>query len=255
VRLIELPPDAYDALEKTLSPQTLKKQGMTLEKQGSLALAGNKAILLTIRQETPAGTIRKWLMIGRLPDRTAMVSFEMPLDSDAYSEEQVRTMLATIGTRDEVPDEEKLSLVPFNVTDLAGFRILGVAPGRGLQLTDGPRDTPEPIDQPHLIISLSPGGPPRPQERDSFARLALGGLPPIKEMRITGSEAMRIGGQQGHEIRAEGRDASTGAEINIVQWLRFGGGSYIRYVGFAPKDAWLKSFQRFRTVRDSIEPR
>ena len=99
------------------------------------------------------------------------------------------------------------------------------------------------------------GRAPRPQERDSFARLALGGLPPLKDMRITGSEPMRIAGQQGHEIRAEGRDAATGAEINIVQWLRFGTGVYLRYVGFAPKEGWTDSFQRFRQVRDAVEPR
>src|SRR5690606_19691135 len=105
------------------------------------------------------------------------------------------TILATVGARDEVPEAEKLSLVPFKVTDLTGFRIVGVAPGHGLQLTSGPDDAPAPVTQPHLVINVAPGGPPRPQERDSFARLALGGLPPLKDMRITGSESMRIGGQ------------------------------------------------------------
>jgi hypothetical protein len=66
---------------------------------------------------------------------------------------------------------------------------------------------------------------------------------------------MRIGGQPGYEVRALAKDAQSGAEIEIVQWLRFGTGAYLRIVGFTPKDKWLEMFTRFRAVRDGLEPR
>jgi len=78
---------------------------------------------------------------------------------------------------------------------------------------------------------------------------------PMKDVRISNSESMRIGGQAGHEIRAVGKDAQTGAEVEIVQWLRFGTGAYLRILGLAPKESWPAAFTRFRAVRDGLEPR
>ena len=76
-----------------------------------------------------------------------------------------------------------------------------------------------------------PAARSQPRDRDQFARIALSGLPPLKDVRISSSEPMRIGGQPGHEVRAQGKDAQTGAEIEIVQWLRFGTGAYLRILG------------------------
>jgi hypothetical protein len=56
-------------------------------------------------------------------------------------------------------------------------------------------------------------------------------------------------------MRAEAKDPRTGADVEIVQWLRFGSGAFLRVVGFAPKEGWTQSFARFRTIRDAIEPR
>ena len=49
---------------------------------------------------------------------------------------------------------------------------------------------------------------------------------------------MRIGGQPGHEVRAQAKDVQTGADVELVQWLRFGTGAYLRILGFAPKEKW-----------------
>jgi hypothetical protein len=255
LRLIEMPEAAFAEIEKTLSAEALAKQGMTLDKRETVKLATGEAIMLAVRQTTPAGPIRKWLMIGPLPGRTAMASFEMAETSKTYSEDAVRAAFATVTARDSVPAAEQLALLPFKLSDTAGLRPVGVIPGRAIQLTDGPRDLPDPIDQPHLVIGLAPGGPPRPDERDSFARAAFGGLPAVKDLRFTGSESMRIAGQQGHELRAEAKDAKTGEDIVIVQWLRFGTGVYVRMLGFGPKADWVKNFARFRAVRDGISPR
>jgi hypothetical protein len=81
------------------------------------------------------------------------------------------------------------------------------------------------------------------------------GFPALKDLRIVSSEPMRIGGQPGHEVRAQAKDVQTGADVELVQWLRFGTGAYLRILGFAPKEKWLDTFTRFRAVRDGLEPR
>jgi hypothetical protein len=138
---------------------------------------------------------------------------------------------------------------------MAGMRLARVVPGVAVQLTDGPQDTLDALDQPHLVISIASGGPQRASDREHFARTAFSSLPPLKDMRIVNSEPMRIGGQPGHEMQAEGRASNGDTEVRIVQWLRFGSGGYMRILGIAPKKNWTPTFMRFRKVRDDLEPR
>ena len=66
---------------------------------------------------------------------------------------------------------------------------------------------------------------------------------------------MRLGALPGYEIRLEAKSAKTGKDVNVVQWVRFGGTSFIHVVGVSPRDKWPESFTRFRAVRDGVTPR
>jgi hypothetical protein len=255
IRLIALPGTAFAEIEKTLSSETLKKQGMAVEKREDFALPSGKGVLVIAQQNTGSERIRKWLLIAPVGELTALASVEIPLSVTRYPAPAVRAALMTLTARPHVPLDEQLTLVPFKVGELSGFRLVRVVPGLALQLTDGPKDTLEATEQPHLVISVAPGGPPQPRDREHFARLALSGLPAFKDLRLLSSDPMRIGGMAGHEMRAQGKDPQTGTEIEIVQWLRFGTGAYMRIVGFAPKENWTATFMRFRAVRDGLESR
>jgi hypothetical protein len=256
IRLIAMPDSAYSEIEKTMTNQALKKQNITVEKREPFALPSSKGLLIVARQDTGTEKLRKWLLIAPIGGLTALISLEIPLTSkNAYSDAVIRAAFSSLASRAAVPAAEQLALVPFKLGDLAGFEISGVVPGRALQLTDGGQTTIETVEHPHLLIGIAPGGPTTAGDRDSFARLAFSAPPSVKDIRILSSEPMRIGGQPGHEMRASGKDAKTGAEVEAVQWLRFGSGAYLRMVGFAPKQGWIEAFARFRTVRDGLEPR
>jgi hypothetical protein len=256
IRLIALPGKAFAELEKTMSSDVLKKQGLAIEKRESFPMPSGKGLLIIAQQSTGNARIRKWLLLAPLGDVTALASVEIPLSVVArYPAPAIRAALATLAARPEVPVDEQLALVPFKLGELSGFRLVRVLPGVALQLTDGPKDALEATEQPHLVISVAPGGPQQAGDREQFARLALAGLPAFKELRLVSSESMRVGGMAGHETRAEGKDPKTGVDIAIVQWLRFGNGAYMRIVGFAPKESWTQAFMRFRAVRDGLEPR
>jgi hypothetical protein len=256
IRLIALPGNAYGEIEKTMTNDALRKQGMTVDKRENLTLPNGKGLLIAARQQADAVRLHKWLFVAPFGEITALVSFEVPSKAVArYPETTIRTAMATVAVRADVPDTEKLSLLPFKLGDLAGMRVVRVVPGVALQLTDGPQDTLDAYAQAHLVISAAPGGPQQTRDRDQFARVALTGLPPLKDVRMVSAESMRIGGQPGHEIRAEGRSPQNDAEIEIVQWLRFGTGAYLRILGFGPKQSWTDHFTRFRAVRDGLEPR
>jgi len=256
VRLVALPGPAFAEIEKTMTVDALKKQGMTIEKRESVTLPNGNAILVVASQMANAARIRKWLLIAPINGLTALVSFETLAKTPApYADAAIRAALLSVAARPTVPADEQLALVPFKVSDMAGLRLVQVVPGVAAQFTDGTKDTLDTLDQPHLVIAAAAGGPRQASDRDHFARLALTGLPPLKDVRVTNSEPMRIGGQSGHELRAQGKDPQTGAEVEIVQWLRFGTGAYLRILGLGPKQNWTQTFMRFRAVRDGLEPR
>jgi hypothetical protein len=256
IRIVALPEKAYGEIEKTMTNDALKQQGVIVARRETLVLPGGKALLVVAEQTSKSEQLHKWLLIAPVGDLTALVSVEVPDGAEKlYPDAAIRAALTSLTARATVPTEEELTLVPFRVGDLAGFRIARVLPGIAVQLTDGPKDTFDAVNQPHLVISAASGGPEQPRDRDRFARDAMSGLPPFKELRIVGSEPMRIGGQQGYELRAEAKDPATGTEVTIVQWLRFGTGAYLRIVGFAPRERWSEAFNRFRAVRDGVDSR
>jgi len=245
-----LPPDAYAQFEKSDSAEGLKKLGATLEKREALTLPNGKAILVIGRQEK----LSTWMLVEALPDMTAMITLRLPdTAKDVYPEKVLRAMFASLAARPEVPVEEQLGLLPFRLGDMAGFRIGGVLPGRGILLTDVAAEAASPVIEPHIIVALMPGGPAEAADRDDVARQIFRSIPDIKEVRITASESIRIGGQQGHEIMATAKDPVTGADVSLVQWLRFGSGAYLHLVGVATTPAWTQAYARFRAVRDGLE--
>ncbi|TMJ34189.1 MAG: hypothetical protein E6G96_02580 [Alphaproteobacteria bacterium] len=253
--LAALPIEAYAELDRTAGPEALKQQGITLEKREPMTLSTGKAFLVIGRQEIDKAKVRKWILIGESPHLTALVTVQIPdTAKDVYSDSAIRAALATLAIRDSIPVDEQLSLLPFKVAELAGFRVGGVMPGRALMLGDPAADAAS-QPAPHMFVSVAPGGPSQTSEREAFARDVFGSVPNIRDVRIITSEPLRIAGQAGHQIMAQARDPSGTAPLTVVQWLRFGGGGYLQLVGIARAEAWHDAYPRFRAVRDGIEPR
>jgi len=262
-----LPADAFAQIEKVLETDALKKQGVTVDKREPMQLAFGKGILLVGRQVADKTHFKKWLLVAAASDLTAMVTVQVPDPDDVYSDRALRAALATLAVRAKVPEEEELSLLPFSVGDLAGFRVDDVLRGRALMLRDAPaaadagketnketskETTPHGFDA-RMLIAAVPGGPSEADQRADFARLMFNEIGGIRQVRITMSEPLRIGGQYGFQTMAEAQDARTGADVRVIQWLRFGGGGYLQMVGIGGADGWTAVLARLRTIRDSVE--
>jgi hypothetical protein len=257
--LVALPPQAYADLDASVTAETLKRQGVTMESREALPLPSGKAFLVVGRQEVDNVKIRKWILVAASPTLTGFVTVQMPETATAlYPDAAIRASLATLAFRAAVPVDEQLGLLPFKVGELSGFRIAGVIPGRAVMLSDAPAGapgSPDSTNEPHIFAAIAAGGPAQSADRDTFAREVFATLPNIREIRVTTSEPLRMAGQQGHQIIADAKDASGTSPLTVVQWLRFGGGGYMQIVGIARADAWKDAYPRFRSVRDGIEAR
>lgn len=249
------PPADLAELEKTLSTDTLKKQSITVDKREDIQLGFGKATLVIGKQEDNKKRYRKWLVVAPAKDLTALVNIQVPENETAYPDAVLRMALSTLAIRTSIPDAEQLSTLPFTVGDHANFHVQTVVPGRVLVLSDPPDAASPDKLQPHMLVAAFPGGPTEPDGYAEFARLAFDQIGGIKDVTLTMSEPLRIGGQPGFQTVAQAKDTRSGADVMVAQWLRFGGGGYFQMIGVARKDGWPDALTRMRAVRDSVEPR
>ena len=263
ILIAALPAAAYSQIEKTMDTEALRKQGITLDKREPMQLSIGKGFLFTGWQVVDQARYRKWLLLAAASDLTALVTVQVPEHENAYSDRVVRAALATLAVRPTVPQAEELSLLPFAVGDLAGFKIDSVLPGRALVLSDvqgeGPNDSAKGPSERDLnarvLLAAMPGGPKEPDDRANFARLSFNEITGVRNVHITMSEPLRIGGQPGYQTMAEAKDARSGIDVMVVQWLRFGSGGFLQMTSVARADNWIGVLARLRAIRDSVEPK
>jgi hypothetical protein len=253
IRITELPPEAYATLDREMTEDVLKTRGIVFERREPLTLAAGEGFVVVGTQTVNDTAIRQWVATIRSAKSTVVVSVQMPdAAKDPKLDGEIIAALRTVTMRDSVPVEEQFAALPFKLDNLAGFRIVRMIIGSAVVLTDGPKDVIEFNEQPLLLITTARGTPSGPDDRNRFARAAFSETPSLRDIRFVRMEPQRIGGQPGHEIVAEAKDATSGTDIMVVQWLRFGSVGHLRIIGIARKDAWGAIFDRFRAVRDGL---
>lgn len=252
ITILDLPGAAYPDLEAAAFSNS--QTGLIDFKRETFPFENGMGFLISGRSEVNGVKLNKWFFLttstfgSRVPNLTTLVTVEVPDSAAAiYTDEVIRKALRTIAFRPP-PVEEQLAQLPFKFDEMAGFRVMQVMPG-GAILTDGPTNNIN--DQPYMIVGVGRGGPSDASERGRFARDMLTSSP-MKDLNVQSSEPMRISGAQGYEIRATATSLS-GQPLSLVQWVRFGGGGFMRIVGVARTDAWNDLFTRFRAVRDGVD--
>jgi hypothetical protein len=256
ILLTTLPANAYEQLAKSMVPEAMKKEGIEVERREAVELPAGKGFVLTGRQTIDKERYRKWLLIASTDDVTALVNVQVPEQATNYSTEAVRAAFATLAVRPQIPETEQLSLIPFRIGELAGFHVEDVLPGRAIVLIDPasqPAEGAGATAKARMFISALPGGPGEAADRDNFARVAFGQIVGIKDVQLQDAGPLRIASQPGYQILAKAKDAGTGTDVMVVQWLRFGSGGFLRMIGIARADAWPEMFGRLRAVRDGVD--
>lgn len=254
ITLLDLPPGAYEALESaSFAKNQDSLDNVTRE---AFAFASGVGFLISGRSQQKGATVYKWFLLakaaaGPAQNLTTLINVEVPdAARTVYTDAVVRKALASVTFR-PTPLNEQLGLLPFRLKELAGFRVVQALPSGGVVLTEGPSDDLQ--QQPYVIVSVGRGGPADASERGRFARDLLNAAP-LRDLALRSAEAMRIGGSPGYEIRATAKNLS-GQAISLVQWIRFGGGGFLRVVAVSREEDWDSLFNRFRAVRDGVEPK
>jgi BMFP domain-containing protein YqiC len=251
VTIFDLPAGAYAELERAARAEN--QRDLTDVKREDFSFRSGAGMLVSARAQLGNVKLHKWILLATAAadqNLTALIAVEVP---DAvladYPDAAIRQALASVTFR-PTPIKEQLGLLPFKVNQLAGFRVVKVL-AAGVIMTEGPND--DIGTQPYVTVSIGGGAPEQADDRARFARDLLTSVP-FRDLRLQSADAMRIGGLPGYEIRAQAKGFND-ETLSLVQWVRFGGGGFLRVVGVSRKDDWDALFTRFRAVRDGIEPR
>ena len=254
VVILDLPAGAYEDIERSAFANALP--GLSDVKRQSFAFASGFGFLVD-GQASPDGVVlHKTFLLATTPgfdlkNITVLVNVEVPDAARAvYSDAVIRKMLASVTLR-PTPVQEQLGLLPFKVNEFAGLRVVQTLAEGGVILTAGPTDNIN--AQPYMLITVGPGAPSEPGDREKFVRDMLA-TAPMRDLTVTVADPMRIGGVPGFELRAQATGLD-GAALNLVQWVRFGSGGFLRIIGVSRREEWDTFFTRFRAVRDGIEMR
>jgi hypothetical protein len=253
VGIAEIPPAAFTAVETAFKEGKPTTAGNKVEQFKTAA--GDAYLTVESRKEGDAN-YRTYSVIAKSDTFSAYVIAQMREGAaKAPSDETIRKMLSSVTLRKDVPVEEQLSLLPFKVGELSGFKTVRLLAMRAsVLLTDGTEDTQ--LDgAPYMVIGTVPGAASTQDDRARFAEQAARAIPGLRNMRLTSNEPIRIDSTPGYETRVEAVAGKNDTPVSVVQWLRFGSGATLRIIASSTKDDWPQAFPRFRAVRDGVGPK
>ncbi|MBR0720191.1 hypothetical protein [Bradyrhizobium manausense] len=253
VLITELPPAAYNEVVSAFNTNPAGANGIKPDK---IETPAGLAYFTTESGKAGDAPVKRYSMIVPGTGFSGYVAVQVPENaSKIYTDEAVRQMFATATIRKEVSADEQIGLLPFKITDLAGFKdVRTLVPGASIILADG-NESSGYESKPFMILGLIGATPQQTDDRARFAQEAAMQIPGVRESRVTMSEPIRINGQPGFETRIDGISGKDKTPVTVVQWIRFGGGTSLRIIASAPRDQWSDAFTRFRAVRDGIQPK
>lgn len=256
VLITELPAAAYTEVETALKANPA---GNGPVKPELLTIAGGAAYYTLENAKIGDEAVRRYSMILPGSGFSGYVAVQVAQRAEAkFPTDAVKTMLASVVVRQDVPIEEQLATLPFKLAELSNFKtVRTLSPGAAILLGDTTGDLDANFEAaPFMIIGLIGNVPEKADDRSRFAQQAAAQIPGLREAKLTSSEPMRIDGSPGFETRIDAVSGKGNTPVTVVQWLRFGSANgALRIIASAPRDQWSDAFTRFRAVRDGIQAR
>jgi hypothetical protein len=251
-----MPAEAYPSVAASFGDEALKTQGFTLTSRDKIKIGNADATLVSGTQNESGRAVPKTILLTADPTLTALVIAQSPVGAPAVEGERLRAALKTVALRPPLSMDEQLKALPFRLADLANFRPVRAMAGNSILLTDGPSDVVRNAEQPVVIVAQSfAPAPVAADQRDAFARAALGQNALLKDIVFERAQGFRLGGADWHESVAKAKDGHSDQPVIVLQSIRFSQDGYLRTLGVAKVDQRDDVMPRFRRIVDGLAPK
>ena len=250
--IADLPRSTFDEMLPTFTPEGMARGGIRAsEPSQAWPVADGDGRILRGRQDSRDVAYRRWLVLARTRDTAALVSAMVPEASADAATPAIEAALRTIAFRPPPSLDEQVAALPFRVVDLAGFRPVRATGGLSLILTEGPSDQPRAATQPviYLIAHVS-GAQGSRDDNHALARRLFATTPTLT--RIETNQEERREGDTISRIEGKAVEGPSGANVEVVQIVRFVNGGYTRAVGIFRREDAARYRDRFERLANSV---
>ena len=135
----EVSAQTYDKVAQDFTPEAIRGSGMEEILRETVRLASGEGLLVVTRQRENGAALRKWALLTRADDLTAIIIGIVPeLAHGAYPDAAMRAAFASVMIRAKLTPDEMLAILPYRLDNLAGFRLLRTSPDGTAVMTLGP---------------------------------------------------------------------------------------------------------------------
>ena len=257
ILLVDIPAGAYAEVLKGFTPEGLAKTGFQVSgPSAAWPVKGGEGRLFKGKQTVRGLTFRKWVLLARSPATTAMLSVQLSdLMSSAVPDAAIDQALKTVTLRQPPALGEQVAALPFNVGNLAGFRIVRTISGSGLLLTDGPQDVVTGAAQPMIAIGAGTVGPADAKGQLALAKQGFTSVAGVSDLLLDGEAAYTQNGSSWVRMEGRGTYRDTLEAIYVLQVMRFTPAGYLRTVVICRTLDKPYYEARFKALAESIAPK
>ncbi len=257
ILMADMPPQAYPEILAGFTPEALAPTGFLAGAPAvEWPVKGGEGRMLRGRQTAQGVVYRKWIVLAKAPNGTAMISAQAPeMRAKELPDAAIEAALRTVALRTPPSLDEQAAALPFTLGDKAGFRIVRVLAGSGILLTEGVQDIVPDASQPVVVVASALGAPVEPSNRAAFARQAFDVIGGVSDLVVDKESASDRGGASGIRLEGRGVYRSSGEAVYVVQVLRFTAAGYVRIVAISRSLERERYEARFTRLAESVGPR
>lgn len=236
ILVAEMPAQAFGQLNAGFTADALLSKGIVAGPREDRSVAGaEQAFLVRATQSVQGVDYDKWMLVAGGSAATALITVQVPQEVDAYPDEAIEAALASVTLRAPGSIDDQIAALPFRLGDTGGLRAVSVFTGSTLLLTDGPKDTFDDGEQLSVVVASGLGdGVPVPEAREAFARRALSTLAGVAGIDVQASDTFDLDGSAWTQLEATASSSDNGADLYVLQVVRFMDDRYLRFVAMAP---------------------
>lgn len=199
----------------------LKTRDIVLLGQEPIAIDGIEGRLLHLSQNAYGVRHLKWVGVFGDERHTTMITASFPAEAAARFSEPLREAVAAARIVSEPPQPEEAAGALFDLVPAEGLKAARRLGNKLVLTASGEFPAPQSTD-PILVAGASPARGLVIQNRRDFAIARTLAITGLKEIRITRTRTVSIGGLEGVEVVAKALDRATGERMIVCQTLLFG---------------------------------
>lgn len=239
-------PAAFEQTMAGLTAGGLKTRDIVLLRREPIAVGGLSGLLLHLSQNAYGVRYLKWVSVFGDERHTTMITASFPADAEARFSAPLREAVASAQVVSAPPPPEESAGALFDLAPAEGLKTARRLGSKLVMTSGGEFPAAKPTD-PILVAGASTTRGLVVQNRRDFAIARALAIASLKEIRITKTRPVSIGGLEGFEVLAKALDRATGESMIVCQTLLFGRTDYFLMQGIArdaDRGTYLPAFRK-----------